>query len=339
MPIDNLSELRREIGARNLSWRVREVADDEIRGLGAEDLPSEEVPYAEAIGGVLISELRNQNLDIVTNTRLKYADLWKHLKLRPRRFDWRDRGVIGPVTDQRRCGSCVSFATAGLVGAQAAIELGGSPRDLSEADQHFCSSHGAHCGGWNNHTSLDQVRTRGITTEASFPYMDAFDNPPQPANPSDPNSLWAAHCQPQSLRALRTYTITNFTAHNGDDRKTYLSTVGPMICAFTVYQDFDNYDGGVYQHVSGGVRGGHAVLVTGYDDDAGAWICRNSWGPAWAGTADPDGTGAGYFMLAYGDSNVDNQPFYGARGVLPPRMFRIVAKDLRLKQPVFPITW
>ncbi len=338
MPIENLNigELRQRISVARLGWNVRELLPDEEHGLGYEPAPAQAVASAEAVGSVLLRELQAQNPGIVLSQKLDLSQIWKHLHLRPSKFDWRDHGVIGPVTDQKRCGSCVSFATAGLVGAQGAIEHGGTPPDLSEADQHFCSSHGAHCGGWNNHDSLDQVRIRGIATEATFPYMTAFDSPPQLANPADPNSVWAAHCRAESARFLHTYSITNFSAHTGDDRKTYLSTVGPLICGFTVYQDFDHYAGGgePYRHVWGNVRGGHAVLVVGYDDGAGAWICRNSWGTVFGGPAQPDGTGAGYFKIAYGDSNIDNEPFYGCRGVTTPVIWRIRVRDLALEKPL-----
>ncbi|HEY5223092.1 MAG TPA: C1 family peptidase [Microbacteriaceae bacterium] len=322
MPISDIAQLRAVIADKNLAWRVRAVPATEVHSLGADQpLPELGVRAALSLGTDLFAQLRAENPGVLLNSKLRISDIWKYVRLRPTAFDWRDRGIIGPVTNQGYCGSCVSFATAGLVAAQAAIELGTMALDLSEADQHFCSSHGAHCGGWNNQDSLDQVRSRGIATEASFPYMTAFDNPPKPSNPSDPKSLWAAYCRSEPSR--RAYRITNFTAHTGDDRKTYLSTVGPMICSFTVYEDFDNYGGGAYRHATGAVRGGHAVLVVGYDDGTGTWICRNSWGSAFGGGAQADGTGGGYFRIAYGDSNIDGAPFYGCRGVIAPRLIPI----------------
>jgi len=233
-------------------------------------------------------------------------------------IDWRDRGVIGPVTDQMYCGSCVSFATAGLTAAMAAIERGAMNVNLSEADQHFASSHGPSCGGWNNDAALNQIKTRGIATEETFPYMSAFDNPPVLANPADPHSLWAAHNRAEANRAFRTYSISDYSAWTGDARKVYLSNVGPMVCGFLVYEDFDQYHGGVYHHVMGNLRGGHAVLVVGYSDIEQCWICRNSWGTGFGGPARADGTGAGYFKIGYGQCNIDNEAFYGAHGVQLP---------------------
>src|SRR5262245_27983552 len=63
--------------------------------------------------------------------------------------DWRNRNGnhVTSVKDQRVCGSCVSFCTTAVVESMASIEKG-QLLDLSEADLHFCSSHGASCGGW-----------------------------------------------------------------------------------------------------------------------------------------------------------------------------------------------
>jgi len=251
----------------------------------------------------------------------------------PKDMDWRARGVIGPVEDQRWCGSCVSFATTGLTAAQAEIELGVRGLVLSAADQHFCSAHGATCGGWNNADGLGQIQGRGVVEEAAFPYMTAFDNPPK-GDPNDvPDHLWLAYCRGEIDRAYRRWRISDYqgwTANTGnmgfDARKWYLANHGPMVMGFTVYEDFDHYGGGVYKHTMGNVRGGHAVLVVGYSDTNGAWICRNSWGTSFGGAAHADGTGAGFFMIAYGDSGSDNDPFYGCHGVLVPPASRLAQR-------------
>jgi cathepsin B len=58
---------------------------------------------------------------------------------------------------------------------------------------------------------------------------------------------------------------------------------GPMETAFEVYEDFMNYSGGVYHHVSGKYEGGHAIKILGWGHDEGMdyWLCANSWGPDW----------------------------------------------------------
>jgi hypothetical protein len=212
----------------------------------------------------------------------------------------------------------------------AAIELGARNLQLSEADQHFCSAHGASCGGWNNPAALGEIKGRGVVTDAAFPYMTAFDSPPVP-DPGDPN-VWVAHCRGVANRAYHCYRITDFSGWPPvllglpfDPRKFYLANVGPLVCGFTVYEDFDSYGGGVYRHVTGKVRGGHAVLVVGYSDTDQAWICRNSWGTGFGGAPHADGTGGGFFKIGYGECGIDGEPFYGCHGVIAPAILPVVS--------------
>lgn len=50
-----------------------------------------------------------------------------------------------------------------------------------------------------------------------------------------------------------------------------------------VYDDFLTYKSGVYQHVSGGDPGGHAIKIIGWGVENGTpyWLCANSWNYSW----------------------------------------------------------
>jgi C1A family cysteine protease len=65
--------------------------------------------------------------------------------------------------------------------------------------------------------------------------------------------------------------------------QTELQNNGPYEVAFEVYSDFMNYAGGVYQHKSGFLEGGHAVLNIGWGvlDGTPYWLIQNSWGTSW----------------------------------------------------------
>jgi cathepsin B len=69
---------------------------------------------------------------------------------------------------------------------------------------------------------------------------------------------------------------------------------GPVETAFTVYSDFENYAGGVYQHTTGEQAGGHAVKMVGWGVDNGVkyWKVANSWNPYWGEN--------GYFRILRG---------------------------------------
>ena len=53
--------------------------------------------------------------------------------------------------------------------------------------------------------------------------------------------------------------------------------------AFTVYEDFLAYKGGVYQHTTGSALGGHAIKILGWGVENGTkyWLCANSWNEDW----------------------------------------------------------
>merc|ERR1712238_300699 len=77
---------------------------------------------------------------------------------------------------------------------------------------------------------------------------------------------------------------------------------GPMEVAFEVFSDFENYAGGIYHHVTGGLSGGHAVKVVGWGVENGEkyWRIANSWNPYWGEK--------GYFRIRIGDgSGIEDQ--------------------------------
>lgn len=83
-----------------------------------------------------------------------------------------------------------------------------------------------------------------------------------------------------------------------------------------VYQDFQYYTGGIYEHVWGSFLGYHAIVIVGYGIENGKdyWICKNSWDIDWGENqfgehiddpkpGDPDSSN-GYFRIAFGECGV-----------------------------------
>jgi C1A family cysteine protease len=214
--------------------------------------------------------------------------------------DWRNRNGnhVTPVKDQGNCGSCVSFCSCGLVESMSSIEQH-QLLDLSEADLNFCSSHGPSCGGWWPDQALDQVKTRGVSDDACFPYSTA----------GVPNPTCKA-CADRDKRAVK--ITSHGSIANVVDRKNYLTNTGPCSAVLHVFNDFFSYHNGVYHHVSGADVGLHCVEVIGYSEAEHCWICKNSWGAGWG-----DG---GFFKIAYGEAGIDSEfPFWTAQGVVLPK--------------------
>jgi C1A family cysteine protease len=224
-------------------------------------------------------------------------------------IDWRNRNGnhVTKVKDQGGCGSCVSFCTTAVVESMASIEMG-QLLDLSEADLHFCSSHGASCGGWWPDQAYDQIKVRGVINETDFSYMSAFDSPPK----IDPNTnLWIPHCVNTSNRSSAVKITNSSTLANVVDRKNYLTNTGPCSAVLHVFEDFYSYGSGVYQHVTGADVGLHCVEIIGYSEAEQCWIIKNSWGTGWGEN--------GFGKIAYGEIGIDTEfPFWTASGVIMP---------------------
>jgi hypothetical protein len=65
--------------------------------------------------------------------------------------------------------------------------------------------------------------------------------------------------------------------------KQEIYTNGPVTAGFTVYNSFYEYTSGVIRGGSGGIAGGHAVVIVGWgaDSEGEYWIVRNSWASSW----------------------------------------------------------
>jgi C1A family cysteine protease len=214
----------------------------------------------------------------------------------PSAIDWRDicgRNFISAIKDQASCGSCVAFGTTATLDGRIRVlknlavnDVDGEIlTDLSEAQLFYCGNAGDPnpcADGWWPTAALDYCKSNGLSPEYSFPYTPGN----QPCNVS---ANWQ-----ETVTTLSAY----HTATNVNDMKAWLSTNGPLITCFTVYDDFFAYVSGVYTHKSGGVAGGHCVSCIGYSDTLQAWLCKNSWGTGWGEN--------GFFWIGYGQCGIDS---------------------------------
>ena len=158
--------------------------------------------------------------------------------------------------------------------------------DLSEQQLVSCNTEMGGCIGGSSSAIKwwDEAHDNGPIGESCFPYT---------ASDTTPCSY--------SCTELVTHVIDWHTVSEIDFRTSCFDE-GPSYWRFTVYSDFA-YNGrgywyaagpgDVYVTTEGFARGGHAVLLIGWDDNKGAYLCKNSWGA----TAGPNGDGT--FWIAY----------------------------------------
>ena len=106
---------------------------------------------------------------------------------------------------------------------------------------------------------------------------------------------------------------------------------GPVETAFTVYSDFEDYAGGIYQRTTGKPAGGHAVKIVGWGVENGTkyWKVANSWNPYWGEK--------GFFRIVRGKNECGIEDQSRARrparnGRRPPRSSRRVLYTLLVKK-------
>ncbi|MBD3347641.1 MAG: T9SS type A sorting domain-containing protein [Candidatus Eisenbacteria bacterium] len=199
----------------------------------------------------------------------------------PSYWDWREMGGTTPVKDQGSCGSCWDFAATGALEGNLRVNEG-VVYDLSEQQGLDCNDGGSSCdGGWQG-DAYAVFTDPGAVSEECMPYL-AQENT----------------CRQRLCEKVAIMDGYQWVAGNVNSYKAALME-GPISACYTVYEDFDEYNGGCYQHVWGSAQAGHCVVIVGWDDSMcggnGAWICKNSWGGGW-GTA-------GYFYIKFGDSGI-----------------------------------
>lgn len=181
--------------------------------------------------------------------------------------DWRKRGAVGPVKNQKQCGSCWSFGATGVVESAHFIAYGESVI-LSEQQMMDCSwSYGNHgCNGGLPVFGFKYVKANGMTTLSQYPYL-AKDG----------------HCHYNSTMKA---TIISDYEEVVDDEEDLLYALQEMPAAIGIFADpIMRYKTGIFndwEHCPPN-KANHAVIVVGFGEDNGEkfWVIRNSWGTVW----------------------------------------------------------
>merc|ERR1712223_214178 len=184
----------------------------------------------------------------------------------PETVDWRDKGYVTPVKNQKQCGSCWAFsATGSMEGAH--FKKTGKLVSLSEQNLVGCVTKDFGCnGGLPGDAFQYVIKNNGIDTETSYPYT-ARDG----------------QCHYSSATEGATFSeAVAVESKNEDTLKKAVATVGPVSVGIDAsHFSFQLYKRGVYYcRFCSQTRLDHGVLVVGYGNEDGHdyWMVKNSWG-------------------------------------------------------------
>ncbi|KAG5668428.1 hypothetical protein PVAND_016368 [Polypedilum vanderplanki] len=195
----------------------------------------------------------------------------------PKSFDWKTKGVLQPVQDQKNCGSCYVFAGIAAIEAQMMIQYKNYQK-LSEQEAMECLEG---CSGGYLYEVLQYSHDHmGCASGKSYPYKGRVFNSCSFERPRVKNSKVKTFLRFQGEKSIMQKLV--------DD--------GPVIALFSFYPSIRHYHQGIYEKLPNEEQDGyHAILIVGYDEDSFGrkyWIIRNSWGPRWGES--------GYFKMKRG---------------------------------------
>lgn len=231
----------------------------------------------------------------------------------PKNFDSREKwsscsNVIGHIRDQSNCGSCWAFSSTETFNDRVCINHGKtallSPEETNDCAGLLYGSMG--CNGGQPGGAWQFFVRNGVPTGGDYedvgtgtsckPYTleSCFhhgENPDKMTPCSDLPSYSTPACKkscgedgyPTSYTLDKVRATSAYTIHGADKMMQEIYENGPVTVAFTVYEDFEAYEGGIYQHIEGKSLGGHAVKMVGWgvEDGVEYWTIANSWNSNW----------------------------------------------------------
>jgi cathepsin B len=228
---------------------------------------------------------------------------------------WANCPSIAHIRDQSACGSCWAISGAEAMSDRICIATNGATQVSISADD-IMACCGFMCGdGCNGGYPIEAWRTwvsRGYVTGGDYgsnqgckPYpfaqcehhTNGTHYKPCPAD-IYPTDKCLTQCEDGYSKSYNedkwfgksAYAVSKKVAEIQKE----LMTNGPIELAYSVYEDFEHYTGGIYTHTAGSYLGGHAVKLVGWGTENGTpfWRIANSWNTDWGEN--------GYFRIIRG---------------------------------------
>ncbi|MEW6509226.1 MAG: C1 family peptidase [Bacteroidota bacterium] len=185
---------------------------------------------------------------------------------------------MSSIEDQGNCGNCWAHASTGVAEGLLHYLYGDNiDIDLNEMEitNHASCAYGCDgCTYENIDCGLSYIKNYEVESENhnQFPNRTkAF------------YSVATYSRQAESINAIQTALETS-----------------PVFATMSIFQDFVDYTGGIYEYTSGIYLGEHAIVIVDYGNDNGTdyWVCTNSWGYNWGDNV--------YFLIKFGECGIDS---------------------------------
>lgn len=203
----------------------------------------------------------------------------------PASFDWREKGGVTAVKDQKLCGSCYAMATIASVETQLFIKTGKQVQ-LSEQEILDCADgYGTNgCEGGISFRVYDYIKDNsGISSSLDYQY-----------------EAKASKCRKSGKKKVE-IDVKGYGFVDDKDDEVLMEAVvkfGPiMISIDTDHESFMHYSSGIYYENKCTEDINHGAVLIGYGSEKGEnfWIVKNSFGKKWGES--------GYVRIARGRGN------------------------------------
>ncbi|CAL1540443.1 unnamed protein product [Lymnaea stagnalis] len=181
-------------------------------------------------------------------------------------FDWRDKGVITPVSDQGQLGDAADFVIAEGVESLLAIQTKTKAVVLSREEVGVC------CDDPDTHqpkySGFDCIKAIGGLC-GQYSYKNH-----------------SGKCQSKKCTPLGKVTGTGYISKGREDEMLKVILLTPIAAVIDASQEsFQMYQNGVYSEPKCSfTQVDHPVQIVGYGTDESGqdyWIIKNSWGVSW----------------------------------------------------------
>ena len=195
----------------------------------------------------------------------------------PAAIDWRDKGAVTPVKDQKQCGSCWAFSATGAVEGAHFLATG-TLVSLSEQQIVSCDSKNG-CDGGSMQAAFEYViKNKGQCSEREYPYR--------------------ARSEKCETNCTKVAALKSFSGVASRNEAALVAAIAGRPVSVAVEADqaaWQHYRSGVLTAACG-TKLDHGVLAVGYGPDG--YLIKNSWGAGWGDK--------GYIRLARGKYNGDD---------------------------------